>query len=605
MAGSLVQHAAHRYLSVFVDELARAGVRHACVCPGSRSTPLAMIFAEVATTSTDFKLWMHLDERSAAFFALGLAKASRQPVILLCTSGTAAANFLPAVVEAHYARVPLIVLTADRPAELRDVGAPQTIDQLRLYGPYARWFAEVALPEDTPEMLRYIRTIANRAAAQSMAGPAGPVHLNFPFREPLVPLPADEGQSDSARPGHAPFTAFTFGLRRADESVISGLAAELAGLERGLIVCGPQDDPAFPDAVALLSASLGYPILADPLSQVRCGPHDRTNVIGSYDAFLRDESLADWLAPQVVLRFGAVPTSKPVVQYLAKHANARQLLIDGENVWRDPALIISEAINADARLFCEDVAHRIGSLGEVRPQTWLGSWHALEQGARSAIDQQLATFDDMFEGGVFAELAGLLPDGATIYASSSMPVRDLDTFFAGNGRRLRFLANRGANGIDGVVSSALGASAASEIGAPLILVIGDLALYHDMNGLLAAKLHHLNATIVLINNDGGGIFSFLPQAAYPEHFEQLFGTPHGLDFRKAAALYDASYTCVADWDSFRQAVMQGVNGSGLNIVEVQTNRERNVQQHRAVWKAVSTALAGIADRTPHAVPDRQ
>jgi 2-succinyl-5-enolpyruvyl-6-hydroxy-3-cyclohexene-1-carboxylate synthase len=295
------------------------------------------------------------------------------------------------------------------------------------------------------------------------------------------------------------------------------------------------------------------------------------------------------------------------VQYLSKHADARQILIDGENVWRDPSLIISEAINADARLFCEDLARQVGSLGghEARSQTWLGDWMALEQGAHSAIEEQLASADDLFEGGVFAELTRLLPDGATIYASSSMPVRDLDTFFAGNSRRLRFLANRGSNGIDGVVSSALGASAANDTGDPLVLVIGDLAFYHDMNGLLATKLHHLNATIVLINNDGGGIFSFLPQAAYPEHFEQLFGTPHGLDFRKAAALYDARYTSVADWGGFRQAVMQGVNGNGLHIVEVQTNRERNVQQHRAVWKAVSTALAGITDRTTYALPDRQ
>ncbi len=607
MATTQVQQTAHQYLSAFIDELARSAVRHACICPGSRSTPLAMLFAEWAKTSPGFKLWMHLDERSAAFFALGLAKALRQPVVLLCTSGTAAANFLPAVVEAHYARVPLIVLTADRPAELRDVGAPQTIDQLRMYSRYARWFAEVALPESTPEMLRYIRTIAGRAVAESLAGPAGPVHLNFPLREPLVPLPADEQLPDGARPGYMPYTAVTSGLRHPDESLISRLVAELAALERGLIVCGPQDDPTFPDAVARLSASLGYPILADPLSQVRCGPHDRRHVISAYDAFLRDPTIVEWTAPQVVLRFGAVPTSKPLVQYLSKYAGARQILIDGENTWRDPALIISEGINADARLFCEVLTHTIGALSrrDVGSQTWLGNWLALEQGAYSALEQQLASFDDLFEGGVFAELARLLPDGTTLYASSSMPVRDLDTFFAGNGRRLRFLANRGANGIDGVVSSALGASVVSENGNPLVLVIGDLAFYHDMNGLLAAKLHHLNATIVLINNDGGGIFSFLPQAAYPEHFEQLFGTPHGLDFRQAAALYDANYTRATNWDAFRQAVAHGVHGRGLHIIEVQTNRERNVQQHRAMWKAVSTALAGITDRTTDALPDHQ
>jgi 2-succinyl-5-enolpyruvyl-6-hydroxy-3-cyclohexene-1-carboxylate synthase len=605
VVGTQVQHTAHRYLRAFVDELARSGVHHVCICPGSRSTPLAMLFAELAKASPDFKLWMHLDERSAAFFALGLAKASRQPVALLCTSGTAAANLLPAVVEAHYGRVPLIVLTADRPAELRDVGAPQTIDQLRLYGPYAKWFVEVALPESSPEMLRYIRTIANRAVAESLAGTAGPVHLNFPFREPLVPLPGDEAVQDVARSEHAPYTAVSSGLRRADDSLIGKLAADLASLERGLIVCGAQDDPAFPEAVVQLAAALDYPILADPLSQVRCGPHDRQRIISTYDAFLREPAIVEWAAPQVVLRFGAVPTSKPLVQYLTKYADARQILIDGDNPWRDPALIVSEAIRADARLFCEDLAHQLGALNGPGTHTWLDNWLALDQGAHVVIEQQLASFDDLFEGGVFTELAEVLPDGATLYASSSMPVRDLDTFFAASQRRLRFLANRGANGIDGVVSSALGASVASQHGAPLVLVIGDLAFYHDMNGLLAAKLHHLNATIVLINNDGGGIFSFLPQAAYPEHFEQLFGTPHGLDFGRAAALYDAAYTHASDWNSFRQAVTQGVKGSGLHIVEVQTNRERNVQQHRAVWKAVSTALAGILDRVVYAVPDHR
>jgi 2-succinyl-5-enolpyruvyl-6-hydroxy-3-cyclohexene-1-carboxylate synthase len=218
----------------------------------------------------------------------------------------------------------------------------------------------------------------------------------------------------------------------------------------------------------------------------------------------------------------------------------------------------------------------------------------MERQAHMAITQQLASFDDQFEGGVFAELATLLPDGATLYASSSMPVRDMDTFFPGSDRAIRFLSNRGANGIDGVISSALGAGAAS--GGPLVLVIGDLAFYHDMNGLMAARLHRLNATLVLINNDGGGIFSFLPQAAYPEHFEQLFGTPHGLDFRLAADLYGAQYTCAANWDSFRRAVSQGLASGGLNIVEVRTDRERNVRQHRAVWQAVASALPVSAGR---------
>jgi 2-succinyl-5-enolpyruvyl-6-hydroxy-3-cyclohexene-1-carboxylate synthase len=594
------QHTTYAYVSAFVDELARSGVRHACVCPGSRSTPLAMMLAEHAERNDTIRLWMHLDERSAAFFALGLAKALREPVVLLCTSGTAAANFMPAVAEAYLARIPLIVLTADRPPELRDVGAPQTIDQLHLYGSHVKWFAEIALPESTPDALRYIRAIANRAAAESMIAPAGPVHLNFPFREPLVPLPSDEPLPEIARPEHQPYTAVTSGLRRVDSETLQRLAANLRDTQHGLIVCGPQDDPEFPAAAAALSHSLGYPILADPLSQVRCGHHNLANIVSAYDAFLRDPDVVARLEPKVILRFGAVPTSKPLTQYLAKYAGARQILIDGGGGWRDPALIATEIIHADARLFCEDLTDQIEKTGVHRDHAWVAVWHDIEQHTQSAIAGQLSEFEDVFEGSVFGELATLLPDGATLFASSSMPVRDMDTFFPADGKTIRFLANRGANGIDGVVSSALGVSAACrETGSgPLVLVIGDIAFYHDMNGLLAAKLHGLNATIILVNNDGGGIFSFLPQADHPQHFEQLFGTPHDLDFRHAAALYGTSYTRVADWPAFRTAVAQGITSQGLNIVEVQTNRDRNVQQHRAIWKVVSTALK-IATLAPN------
>jgi 2-succinyl-5-enolpyruvyl-6-hydroxy-3-cyclohexene-1-carboxylate synthase len=586
------QHTTYAYVSAFVDELARSGVRHACVCPGSRSTPLAMILAEHAERNATIRLWMHLDERSAAFFALGLAKALREPVVLLCTSGTAAANFMPAVAEAHLARIPLVVLTADRPPELRDVGAPQTIDQLHLYGSHVKWFAEIALPESTPDALRYIRAIANRAAAESLAAPAGPVHLNFPFREPLIPLPSDEPPSEIARPEHRPYTAVTSGLHRIDSETLQRLAANLQEIARGVIVCGPQDDPDFPAAVTGLSRSLGYPVLADPLSQVRCGQHDLVNIVSAYDAFLRDPDVVARLEPKLILRFGAIPTSKPLTQYLAKYAAAHQILIDGGGGWRDPALIATEIMHADATLFCDDMTHQIKRLGAVNDQSWLAQWRDIEQRMKSVIAGQLSEFEDVFEGSVFAELATLLPDGASLFASSSMPVRDMDTFFPANGKTIRFLANRGANGIDGVVSSALGVCAACrETGSgPLVLVIGDIAFYHDMNGLLAAKLHGLNATIILVNNDGGGIFSFLPQADHPQHFEQLFGTPHDLDFRHSAALYGARYTRVADWSDFRTAVAQGIASQGLNIVEVQTNRDRNVQQHRAIWKVVSAAL---------------
>src|SRR5438132_2445773 len=332
---SSAPQALDRIVGAFVDQLAGAGVRHVCACPGSRSTPLAVKVAE----HPGIKLWMHLDERSAAYFGLGLAKALRQPVGLLATSGTAAANFLPAIVEAYLARVPLIVLTADRPHELRDVGAAQTIDQVRLYGEHVKWFVDLPEPEIglSPEHVRMVRTVAGRAVGTAVAEPAGPVHLNWPFREPLVPeaQPTATPAFWGARAGGRPYVDVSSGRLAPSPDLVSTLTDELAHSERGLIVCGPQDDPELPAAVARLARRLGYPILADPLSGVRRGSHDRTLVIDAYDAFLRDATTVERLEPEVVVRIGAIPTSKALAQYLERFAAARQIVVDPGG-WREP-----------------------------------------------------------------------------------------------------------------------------------------------------------------------------------------------------------------------------------------------------------------------------
>ena len=579
-----VQHAAFAAVGAFVDELVRSGVRNFCVCPGSRSTPLALTIARHPAA----RLWMHVDERSAGFFGLGMAKTLREPVALVCTSGTAAANFMPAVVEAFYARVPLVVLTADRPHELRDSGAPQTIDQNRLFGVHAKWFVDLAEPDPAPEMLRYVRTVAARAAATARRTPAGPVHINCPYREPLIPLPGPAPATLEQRPGERPYVAVAAGPRAPDPAVVPALAAGLGAARRGLIVCGPQDDPALADAVVRLAAALGYPILADPLSGLRCGEHDRALVLDCYDAFLRDVAFVEQVAPEVVLRFGAMPTSKQLLLYLQRHSACRQIVVDGGDGWNEPTLLASDVVYAEPRLLCQALLAELPLVPEAGLTEWTDTWRAADRLARAAIEAHLAGLDELFEGKVFAELAGLLPNGALLYAGNSMPVRDLDTFFGGGERLVRLLANRGANGIDGVVSSALGASAAGA--GPVVLVIGDLSFYHDSNGLLAAKQHGLDLTIVLLNNDGGGIFSFLPQAAAPEHFETLFGTPHGLDFGPLAQMYGARHTRAASWDDFRSATRRGIEGGGLHIVELATNRDRNVTLHREIWRVVSEAL---------------
>jgi 2-succinyl-5-enolpyruvyl-6-hydroxy-3-cyclohexene-1-carboxylate synthase len=456
----------------------------------------------------------------------------------------------------------------------------------------------MALPEATATMLRYARTIACRAVAQSLETPAGVIHLNFPFREPLVPSPADgqvpiEDEAFTGRPDGQPFVRATSGQRLVSPQVLAQLATELASVQRGLIVAGPQADPSFPPAVAGLSAELGYPILADPLSQARCGPHDRQAVIDAYDAFLRGPSLVERLAPEVILRFGMPPTSKPLQLFLQRYSQVRQILVDDEGAWNDATRSASDTIHANASSLCAALSDAVRAL-DCPPalSPWLNLWREVNRRSHRATSVQVQSFAEPFEGRVFTELAECLPDGATCYVSNSMPVRDLDTFCPSHGRSIRFLANRGVNGIDGVVSSALGACAAGQ--GPLILVIGDLAFFHDLNGLLAAKLHRLRATIILMNNDGGGIFSFLPQAAHPEHFERLFGTPHGLNFRPAAEMYGAAFCRIADWAAFRAAVNGGLQAEGVSIIEVASDRESNVSMHRAVWQSVSAALAEMA-----------
>jgi 2-succinyl-5-enolpyruvyl-6-hydroxy-3-cyclohexene-1-carboxylate synthase len=569
-----------------IDELVLGGVTHFCVCPGSRSTPLALTIAR----HPQAQLWLQLDERSAGFFALGMAKRLGQPVALLCTSGTAAANFLPAVAEASQARIPLILLTADRPPELRDSGAPQTIDQIHLFGSYVRWFADLAMPDPSPTITNYLRTVAGRAIAASNGLQPGPVHLNIPFREPLLPA-TPLAHSRGSRSAQQPFVAAKQGKRELAAAELEALTESLMQVERGLLMVGPQDDPTLRSAVRALANRLGWPLLADHLSQTRYGAENCPSLIDCYDAFLRDPSFVANYAPELVVRFGAMPTAKPFLLYLQQHPNCEQLIVDGGAGWLDPTLSASTMIYADPVLLCQQLDKLLNDKGyQSRVKgAWSQAWQRAQRVTSDVVEDILMHDAELSEPRVFAELADLLPNNALLYLSNSMPVRDADTFLTNRSRELTVFGNRGANGIDGVVSSALGAAAVAN--QPTLLAIGDIAFYHDSNGLLAAKHYNLNLTIVLINNDGGGIFSFLPQASERDHFETVFGTPHGLDFAPFAQIYGGSYSLVEDWQSFRSAVESSLSAGGLSIVEVRTNRERNVAQHRVLWPRISAALA--------------
>ncbi len=611
---SAPQNPTYAYIGAFVDELRRSGLQHAVICPGSRSTPLALVLASTPA----IRCWMHIDERSAAFFALGLAKRLNQTVALLCTSGTAAANFLPAIAEAYLTHVPLLVLTADRPPELREVGAPQAIDQQRLYGTHVKWFMESALPEATNPALRYIRTLACRALAQTQNVPAGPVHLNMPLREPLTPapianqpLPPVETREQLAwhgRPDDQPYvqvSSYTQNSLAAD-SACEELVAALNDTPHGLILVGPQTDPALAAILLRLAQKTSYPILADPLSQLRGKGGAEELVISSYDAFLHSERFLARYQPQLILRFGAMPTSKPVLLYLKQYASCPQIIVDPHHGWEEPTQLATRIFYAEALDFCVALLKKLDEQdkpgdSEVRlslrerqalekRRNWAAAWQEAERSTRAALSMACANFSELFEGRVFGELAQLLPDHSLLYTGNSMPIRDMDTFFWPDALKVRCLGNRGANGIDGVISSALGASAAGGPDEPAVLVIGDLSFFHDLNGLLAARMHDLHLVIVLINNDGGGIFSFLPQAAYPEHFEQLFGTPTGLDFRLIVTMYGGRFQHITSWETFRLELQTSLRERGLHVLELPTERASNVLMHRQLWQVVEQAL---------------
>jgi 2-succinyl-5-enolpyruvyl-6-hydroxy-3-cyclohexene-1-carboxylate synthase len=569
------------YIAAFVAELTKSGIKDIVISPGSRSTPMALVMSE----HPDLRIHILVDERSASFFALGIAKATNRPVALLCTSGTAAANYYPAIVEASISRVPLLVLTADRPHELRDVGAPQAIDQIHLYGKNVKWFVEMAPPEKTDDMIRYARTVCARAAATALSYPAGPVHLNFPFREPLIPkmnealfeLPERTGGYVDIQTGYLSLTDDTF----------NKISNDLSAYRKGIIVCGQLDSGEFADGVIRLAERLKFPIIADPLSQLRSGDHDGNYIIDAYDAFLRNEDAKQALKPDIIIRFGAMPVSKALTIFIKENRSARQFVIDSGAGWREPSMSASDMLYCDEAEFCKKVGALIPS--SAADSAYLDTWLSANKIAKEQL-AAISKVEELSEGKLFHKLMDMLPEGATLFVGNSMPIRDLDSFFLLNNKKIRVMANRGANGIDGVVSTALGVASVAESS---YLVLGDLTFYHDMNGLLAAKLYELDINILLINNNGGGIFSFLPQANEPKHFEKLFGTPLDLDFRHAVEMYNGKYDLIKDWNHFSEVFSENQSIGGLKVMEIQTNRDVNLTEHRDLWKSVSREITAM------------
>ena len=559
------------WAETLVSELAAGGVDAVCLSPGSRSTPLTVAFAE----HPDIEVFSHLDERSAAFFALGRARRTGEPTPLVCTSGTAAANYHPAVIEANQSGVPLLLLTADRPPELIDSGANQTVDQEKLYGDAVRWYRDMPEPEAEPRKMRMLRTTAARALAESTGADPGPVHLNCRFRKPLAPTPMPEddpagvpadwaggdGAAESGRDG--PFVRTSEGVAGPDGLTVRRVQDALRAAERGLIVVGPADDGLGAASLEGLASATGFPVLADPLSDLRFGPHvDRLDVpvCGGYDGYLGGDSVDEWGEPDVVVRFGASPTSKPLRHYL-RDADCRQFVVDPSGGWPEAEFTATDLLVADEDATADALAS--GSLGSVAA-SWRDQFARAERIHWDAVDEAAA--ETYWEGGVLSDVAALAPDPATLFVSNSMPIRDMDRFGRPRDADLTVLGNRGASGIDGITSTALGAGSATAD--PLVLVTGDLAYYHDMNGLLALGRCAVDATVVLVNNDGGGIFHMLPIDDHPT-FEDQFRTPHGLDFEPTEALYSLEFERAADRRQFRERFGASVESDGTQVIEVQ------------------------------------
>jgi len=555
---------AQSFAATFVDELAVQGVEFACVSPGSRSAPIAMALQR----HPRIKVLIHIDERCGSFFAVGLGKGSGKPAVVLSTSGTAAAELHAAVVEASYSGTPLIVLTADRPPELLDAGANQAIDQQNLFGRAVRWFFDPGVPAEVPNAARLWRLLAARAVAEAATGP---VHLNLPFREPLVPPP---GQIPTAEP--APSQAVTTGRLLPNQAQVASLASALQRSQRPLVVAGEMRDG---ERLAPALNRLGLPVLAEPISQLRRA--ETGAAVESYEALLR----AGWSlqhGPDLVLRLGSTPTSRVLNRWLAAAA-APTFLVDPDRLWRDQDHVATNVLACEPQPLLE-------ALPTIDRSAWREQWVSAGKRASAAIAATLVT-TPVHEGHVVKALSSRLPDPGQVFIGSSMPIRAADSFWPLTRSRQRFYGNRGASGIDGLVSSGLGVATAGNP-SPTVLLLGDLSLYHDMNGLWALQRHGIKATLVVCDNNGGGVFNFLPQAEHPDVFEEIFATPLGLDLSQVARLYGLVYSPVSDRSGLEPAIADAIAAPTPTMVVVRFKREDSVSGHRLCWEAAASALKG-------------
>ena len=615
----------NEYIAALVDEFFQLGVRHAVFSPGSRSTTMAMLFTEYE----GFETYMNIDERSASFMALGIAKAHKEPTVLVCTSGSAVAHYLPAILEAQYSGVPLIVLSADRPHTLLHTGAPQTVDQQKIFGTAVNYYEELAVPQED-HYYTYPRQVARKAYMKAMDTKKGPVHINVPLFEPLVPE-LDRKHFEAGRSSYKVFkpnygdvfnnqnrsnttsnasnvsdvsytknttdnsannTNDTNNFNNSNNSNNSNLL--LAQYKKVLILTGPQIDVGEVESIHSFAANLQAPILADPLSNVRrCHKTDaidanhevmtnRSNdldmtqgkqspdvVISTYDAFLANKDLWPVLKPDCVIQFGQIVVSKRVQQMVASWDNVEYIEVNPTMDSMNPTGKTTIHMQASIDMFTHLYAVKNES------NSYLNRWQRLEVAGKAQLSTAIEE-PSSFEGRTIRELQQHISDNSQVLVANSMTIRDFDYFWFSGESDAVLYGNRGVNGIDGTVSTALGLATNHQ---PTYLVTGDLSLFHDLNGLAVAKTHNLNLTIILHNNDGGGIFEYLPQKG-TKYFDYLFSTSQGLNYSGAAKLYGCGYTKISNPDELGPVLARVSKESGVHIIEIQTNREHSRQLHR-------------------------
>ncbi|MEH1928854.1 2-succinyl-5-enolpyruvyl-6-hydroxy-3-cyclohexene-1-carboxylic-acid synthase [Nostoc sp.] len=569
---------------ILTETLKRLGLTCAIICPGSRSTPLAIAFAQQVAEIEAISI---LDERSAAFFALGQAQATGRPVVLVCTSGTAGANFYSAVIEASYSRVPLLILTTDRPPELRDCHSGQTVDQLRLYGNYPNWQTELALPSADMGMLAYLRQIVIHSWERAQTPTKGPVHLNIPFRDPLAPLPdgtdlsylQSQFQPEDFFAGITNTTPFPTPVRlrsRQADSHSATLTASLLPIpqewkkcDRGIIIAGvaqPQQPEEYCRAIAHLSQTLQWPVLAEGLSPVRNYAELNPYLISTYDLILRNQQLAKQLAPEMVIQVGEMPTSKELRNWIDA-TQPRRWVIDNSDQNLDPL----HGRTTHLRISVEDI--KVEERNSSFSSDYGKKWCDAETQVRLVVDQTMGKIDEIIESKAAWLISQILPPGTPLFIGNSMPVRDVEYFWKPNNLGVRSHFNRGANGIDGTLSTALGMAHRQQSS---VMLTGDLALLHDTNGFLIRNKFVGHLTIVLINNNGGGIFEMLPIAKFDPPFEEFFGTPQDIDFAQLCATYNVQHELITSWQQLQER-LNPLATTGIRVLEVRTNRKADAK----------------------------